>query len=231
LLNLQGCDTNTNHGSSFSRNGKGCNINDMRSEGEIWELAKNITVDTRNDANIKYITAGIPDFDPGTLNNWDKIFNNVGDTKLSENRIVIHCLAGLGRTGSVVLSLMMRDYINTQLLRDNIIYPHMNYGSIQKLLKELILLFDINTESPKIITELFSTDPSNLQLLRARLNCIFYSIAKYHKLPRFMMYQKVPNANDINTVFANVINAKDIDWNTHNFTDFPTSIINAYFRI
>jgi hypothetical protein len=234
LLNLQGCDTNTNHGSNLNHlnpNGKGCNISDMKSEGKIWELAKNITVATQNDANIKYITAGIADFDPGTLNNWDKIFSNVGDTKLSKNKIAIHCLAGLGRTGSVVLSLMMRDVIHPQWLRDNIIYPHINYGSIQDLIKELKLLFDVNPESQKIMVELFDTDPSNLQLLRTRLNCIFYSIAKYHKFQSFSMYHKVPNSYHIDTVFTDVRNFKDIDWDTHSITDFTDTIRNAFFRI
>lgn len=233
LLNLQGCDTNTNHGNNYdylNPDGKGCNIDDMDSEGKIWELTKHITEATQNDTNIKYITAGIADFDPGSLDNWDKIFSNVGDTKSPDNKIVIHCLAGLGRTGSVVLSLLMRDFINPQWLHHNIRFQHLNYGTIQNLIYELKNLFNINTESRKIFNELFDTGDVNRKILRPRINCILYSIAKYYQFNSFSLYNIVPNAFDMDSEFSDMREMSGIDWNTHTHTQIPDIVINAFFK-
>lgn len=232
LLNLHGCDTHTNHGSAYNT-GKGCNRDDMKSEGELWELTKNITQETQRDDDIRYISAGIKDFDPGHISTWDTIFNSVGDTKLEQNRIVVHCLAGMGRTGSVVLALLMRDFIPVQELRQKIHIAHLGYINIRTLIDEIKKIFDTNANSTKIFNELFGiTVPNYLKLLRPRLNCIFYCLAKYHKITSFAMYSKVYNpSNDVDIEFSSPVVTNLLDWNSHSTNDISATENARFFTL
>ena len=232
LLNLQGCDTHTNHGDDYNVSmGKGCNIDDMNSEGELWELTKNITRETQGDNDIRYLSIGIKDFDPGPISTWDTIFNSVGDTKLKQNRIVIHCLAGMGRTGSIVLALLMRDFISVQDLRQKIHVAHLGYINISTLIDEIKKLFDRNANSTKLFNELFGINvPRYLKLLRPRLNCIFYCLAKYHRITSFAMYCKVYNpSNDVDLEFSSPI-LVTLDW-THSTNDISATDNARFFTL
>ena len=233
LLNLHGCDTHSNHGDEFhSVNGLGCNINDMNAEGELWNIAKNITLPTRNDNNIIYISAGIPDFQPGLITTWESIFKGVGDTRLPQNRVTVHCLAGLGRTGSVVLALLMRDFIPVQLLQGRMTVSHLGYANIQSLITELKNLFYNNSNSKKIFNELFALDvPKYLKILRPRLNCIFYCLAQYHNIKQFAMYSKVHNpSNDIALEFSSAV-VGNIDWDIYGTNDISATDNARFFTL
>jgi hypothetical protein len=213
LLNLHGCDT-------YSNTGFDCNKDDINCEGEVWELTKNITQATRRDPNIRYISAGIKDFESGHITLWENIFKNIGNTIDPNNSITIHCLAGRGRTGGVVLALLLRDILPLSFFQSKMHLPHLGFNTIDELIINLETLFDTNQNSRDIFDELFDTQNlTYVRLLRARLNCIFFCIAQYHNISKVCLYCKPVNLQGIYTVEFSLPVVIEIDWSTSSAKD------------
>jgi hypothetical protein len=116
--------------------GVGCNPFDRECEPRMWERARFLTIQQHNetkcgdiqgadkmnlskltDDEIKYLDKGtyydikIKDMTAGGLSSWIEI-STIKDVSKPENSLVVHCLAGAGRTASVMLYLMLRDTMN-----------------------------------------------------------------------------------------------------------------------
>ena len=184
IADLQGCSDAINRHNSRMGIGIGCNPYDRDCEPRMWERARFITIkepkakcdnitatDTLTQDEIdsyqlkkeelNYLDKGlyydikIKDMTAGYFWSWNEI-SKIQDTSLRENSIVVHCLAGAGRTGSVLLYLLMRDsgkilspegeqgyYKN---LRDRLAKPHFGLNNIAEVIGVLRTYF-VNNQS------------------------------------------------------------------------------------
>jgi protein-tyrosine phosphatase len=186
--------------------GVGCNPFDRECEPRMWERARFLTIqqhketkcgyiqgaDKMNlskltDDEIKYLDEGtyydikIKDMTAGGLSSWIDI-STIKDVSRPKNTIVVHCLAGAGRTGSVLLYLLMRDtgnilnamekqrYITE--IKDKLAMPHFGLNNIAEVVGVLRAYFVNNSDNVKFATkELFKIgsrimDEGTEQMLR-----------------------------------------------------------------
>jgi hypothetical protein len=113
IISLQGCP-NTYHdpvrGDVLPDNCEGSipgSPLDNNYEKNVWMGLKRMTSVTENDPNITFINdCQIPDFQAGSLITWTTLGNfNYNDPN---QKTLIHCLAGFGRTGSALLMIMFK---------------------------------------------------------------------------------------------------------------------------
>ena len=182
-----------------------CNPYDRGAEREMFELAlkvllnKNI-IDKKIKREYKNIK-DIVDMTAGSILAW----NQINDLPIasSENRMIIHCFAGKGRTGTTLLFLRLRD-INDIDIVSRLNKEHFGYSNITDLIKNLSELFNPKMSSKnqeeaennldinywkEVIKEVFKIEQTwHIQLLRQRLNRIFYFLAKSYKVKTFYIY-------------------------------------------
>ena len=84
---------------------------DFTHEETAWDGLKGLTETTLQDPNITYINCQITDMTAGTAFTWEALSKL--DFNDPEQRTLVHCYAGLGRTGSVFLYVMFKHYMNT----------------------------------------------------------------------------------------------------------------------
>jgi len=134
IADIQGCADAINRHNYRMDKGVGCNPIDRECETRMWERARFLTIQQQkpetecsdiekdNKMNLSKLTAKeigyldkgtyydikIKDMTAGSLSSWIEI-STINDISRRENSIVVHCLAGAGRTGSVLLYLLMRD--------------------------------------------------------------------------------------------------------------------------
>ena len=178
-----------------------CNPYDISIEREMFDLV----IKWRNKQELlykprKYINIrGYVDMTPGSYLAWHKI-SEIPDTTI--NRTLIHCYAGLGRTGSVLLFLLLRDQYNVFNLQQ----PHFNARDILSLIDNLSKLFEYDLTNynrrEDIVYELFNTTNFiRICILQQRLNRIFFFLAKNKKLPYFYLYRYIdPDPNIIDNI-------------------------------
>lgn len=197
IVDLQDCKGGTNKQHYDMANGIGCNPYDRDCEEVVYEKAKELTLeqtevrcisgkhlDKLSDdikdslvltlAQLDYLKKGayynIPmqDMTAGYMASWEKI-SEIKDTSKKENSIVIHCLAGKGRTGSVMLYLILRDFCkifkdenknseNEIELKNRLAKPHFGYNDIIELINGLTTYFTLNGNTyntEAVISEVF----------------------------------------------------------------------------
>lgn len=186
-----------------------CNPYDRGAEHEMFDLAVKVlhTVKdkkekkiNRNYKNIKDIV----DMTAGTILAWKEISEL--PVASSENRMIIHCYAGKGRTGTTLLFLRLRD-INDIDIVSRLNKQHLGYSNIIDLINNLSELFnpkkfrmssqiqeeaennlDINYWK-EVKKEVFKIEQIwHIKLLRQRLNRIFYFLAKSYNVQVFYLY-------------------------------------------
>jgi hypothetical protein len=140
IADLHGCGDGINRQNPRMNDGIGCNPYDRNCELLMWEKARLLTLTqpetkctnikaTRtlpqaviDDYQLKpdelkhlekgiYYDIKIKDMTAGYFWSWNEI-SKIKDISRPENSIVVHCLAGAGRTASVMLYLMLRDTMN-----------------------------------------------------------------------------------------------------------------------
>jgi len=123
---------------------------------------------------------------------------------------------GNGRTGSVLLYLLLRDskkipkYLN---LINRLHKPHLGYKDIFELFDKLTSLFDDIYLVESVVDELFNvTDWGRIRLLRQRLNRIFFFLAKKHKISHVCVYLDIPPKPDIIKKIKRELVRKYPDW-------------------
>ena len=197
IADLQGCADAINRHNHRMNIGVGCNPYDRECEPLIWERARFLTISQQpetkctnivkshkltqkeiddyqlQDEEIGYLDKGtyydikIKDMTAGYLSSWIEI-SAIKDVSQPENSIVLHCLAGAGRTGSVLLYLLMRDTGNSLRsdvekreayyteLKDKLAKPHFGLNNIAEVVGVLSAYFVNKSRSVKFATrELF----------------------------------------------------------------------------
>ena len=79
-------------------------------EGQTWLDLKNKFEVNRDDPSIEYIPILVEDMTPGTLETWSEL-NMYEDFNSKDKSTIIHCLAGMGRTGSAFLFYILRYFL------------------------------------------------------------------------------------------------------------------------
>jgi len=203
FIDLQDCEGGTYEIAQNAR--MNCNPYDRGAERDMFNLAvkfllNNKKIDTgitREHKNIKDIV----DMTAGSLLAWNEI-NNL-PVATSDNRMIFHCFAGKGRTGTTLLFLRLRDVNNNNFnIKSRLNNTHFGYNTIIDLLNNLKDLFDPlkmsyqNNENnldinfwKEVKREVFKTKEIwHIKLLRQRLNRIFYFLAKKNKVNTFYLY-------------------------------------------
>lgn len=169
-----------------------CNPYDLSGERDMFDLAVKV-MKTRGR---KYINVkGYVDMRSGSYSAWLEI-SKIPDTSVYET--LVHCYMGRGRTGSVLLFLLLRDFKGIDKYIDLIEYrlrkPHLGYDNINELHDIIMKLFDKNRIVDNVFVELFNVeDMKHIRLLRQRLNRIFFFLAKKHKVSHVCLYQHIPS--------------------------------------
>lgn len=194
IADLHGCSSGTNKLNSRISLGIGCNPYDRECEYLMWEAAKKLILAqpeskcndmkpyaymTQKDIDDllltseeldylnhgKYYDIKMEDMTAGFLWSWNEI-SKIKDTSKKENSIIVHCLAGAGRTGSVMLYLILRD-IRHYLppadrdaydveLREKLAQEHFGFSNFKEaisFLKAYFVNYNSNIENAK--SELF----------------------------------------------------------------------------
>ena len=187
LYLLQRCDIKNFidlHDCEGITNTSECNPYDLSVGRDMFDLAvKVMKTRGRQYINVK----GYVDMRSGSYSAWLSI-SKIPDTSVYET--LVHCYMGKGRTGSVLLFLLLRDYKNIEYkLRE----PHLGYKSIFELSDALVALFDDNDTVNDVVDELFNvSDMKHIRLLRQRLNRIFFFLAKKRKVSHVCLYRDIP---------------------------------------
>jgi hypothetical protein len=155
----------------------------------------------------------IPDMDVGGLKQWKEILTNETGGWIEfdkpEEATLIHCLAGMGRTGSILLFIALREYL--KLHSDEIVEmltkPYFKFETMEEYiewLKGLMISFleiDESAENENVkqkikrfkinylTDELFNTDKQPTKLLLAkRLNIIKIFLKLYFVQNYILLY-------------------------------------------
>jgi len=195
-----------------------CNPYDRSAEREMFDLAIKVLIKNKKiEANIKREYKNIKDIvdmTAGTILAWKEISELPVAT--IDNRTIIHCYAGKGRTGSVLLFLRLRDGENEQIIKARLKNPHFGYRDILELIEKFKKLFNSDPRDneleeildknfwKKVVEEVFNTKTFfHIKLLRQRLNRIFYFLAKKYDINEFYLYTRVTPKN---IIFQQIIN-------------------------
>jgi hypothetical protein len=202
FVDLQDCSGGTNKGNKRMSSGIGCNPYDRDAERLMWKNTVTNLLTRKQLDNSTYYSIEYEDMTAGKPGSWD-IIADIGDISQPSNNTVVHCLAGAGRTGSVLLFLLMRDFhrvlpFDAQLaydteLKTNLALPYLGYKNIKELIKILELFFinndDVNVDY--VIEELFNVQSQAMaSLLRQRINRIFFFLAKHFNVNEFYTYAR-----------------------------------------
>ena len=220
IVDLHDCENGTNHEHPKIAKGIGCNPYDRQCEREIWELAVSTQKTIDPSFNSKYYNViGYEDMRSGSLFAWDKI-STIDNILEPSNSVVIHCFAGAGRTGSVMLYLLLRDFPNyDNVFIKRFAIPHFGYNNIKEFMIYCIKFFKNKSNDIRfMITELFKFSELMLaSLLRQRINRILFFLARHYNISNFYTYNR-PNKVVINLPddeFSNPI-LNTIDWGSFN---------------
>ena len=217
IVDLHNCANATNREHPRIADGIGCNPYDRNCEPEIWEFAKDTVKAIDPTFNSKYYNViGYKDMRAGSLSAWE-IISTIEDIKEPLNSIVIHCYAGAGRTGSVMLFLILRDFpkINKEFFEQRFTKPHFGYSNITEFIKICIKIFTNDTSEVIFMKgELFKISTiMYASLFRQRINRIFFFLAKACNVNKFYTYER-PTIDIVNLPddeFSNPV-SHTIDW-------------------
>jgi len=229
IVDLHNCANATNREHPFMSYSIGCNPYDRYCEPEIWELANEIVKKVDPSFNTKYYNViGYKDMRAGSLSAWE-IISTIKDTKEPSNSVVIHCFAGAGRTGSVMLFLLLRDFPkNQKYFKQRFAIVHFGYKDINEFIKACINFFtNKNSKVSFMKRELFKISTMMYaSLLRQRINRIFFFLAKNYNVNKFYTYE-IPNDVVVNLPDDEFSNPQlhTIDWEQYDSGTFDKNSV------
>jgi protein tyrosine phosphatase len=189
LIDLQGCHLPNSNKPHELYPTRGCNGNNPEIEMNTWREVKNVFSDTRTNPNIGSVHIPYIDLSPGTIDVWQQIsvLPNTNTTTA-----VVHCLAGYGRTASVILFLTLRDndeyrdYVRKHI---NVPYWGMSIENWGQFINDA-LISPIQRDEFAYMEDLESTTTFIM-----RINYIIYYLAKIWNIPQVVAYRR-PIKND-----------------------------------
>jgi protein tyrosine phosphatase len=204
IVDLQDCNSGINGGHPMITKGVGCNLFDRNCEIDMWALAIATSDVSPPPNNAKYYGIEYADMSAGTLRTWNAI-STIKNIKGENNKLVVHCLAGAGRTGSVILYLLMRDSQpkESNSIKEDISKLYFGCDSIPKFIETKLLpyftvvdddvLIDNRYFIKHMIAELFELgekkdDIDRIILFRKRLNFIIVFLAREFDITEFVTY-------------------------------------------
>lgn len=177
---------------------------DLNYERRIWNSLKQLSLVHSEDAQIEFVDHKIVDMRAGTMTTWIELSNY--DFNDPNQSTLIHCLAGFGRTTSVLLFICLDQFYSIDENIKLIFEPHLGYNSpdpthvnngFEMLLNSVAKLYsaleiDISVEKIRFDTnrmfdEFMKVDTNGVirlslvNLLIARMNYIIICLANKHK--------------------------------------------------
>jgi hypothetical protein len=216
------------------------NKDNLRDDNNGFITLNETSVTSVTSVTPKYYSIQYKDMTPGSLLTWDAISKIEKGLNNKENSIVIHCLAGAGRTGSVMLYLLMRDYYLlyndsgkenykvylTDLLNSKL-FGCNSVEDLKILLRQYFIIMDTEEDKENALSvrcmlhELTDTSFDKMKsgtrasLFRQRLNRIIFFLAREFDIKKFKTYiSTVPNGNVVTSTTGNIeeefINENDV---------------------
>ena len=248
IISLQGCDVedgvSTDNCQGFLYPNK--TKIDKKYESRIWNALKEVSLLHSEDTNIEFVNHKIVDMTAGNLTEWRVLYNY--DYKNKDQITLIHCLAGFGRTGSILFLIWLKQYYENPDITENVSTPYLGYSNGSIMITTLTLLFnrvlfldddtnngicneDIKSFDPKLIMEELTNIRDRdgkvslhlVNLLIVRMNYIRICLGIGFKVTKIFLYPKKSNSNiNFDGIFLNPqeIDISDLDGILQN----PTNI-------
>lgn len=230
IVDLQDC-VNTNLYHPDLERGIGCNPYDISSSEEVYNMVMSAIVPHKPKRYHRVVNYF--DMSPGLPSAWDKI-SKIENTTKEENSVVIHCLGGKGRSGSVLLFLFLRDNIVEADVKERLGRPHFGFADINDFIYNMMqLLFneaahplnpqtdssiedkmDASSEIFKIAREKVSGGITASRLLRQRINRILFYLAKDKKVDTYYNYGFPSKGKTYNDEFDYPVE-RTVDWSEY----------------
>ena len=232
IVDLQDCvNTNVEHPDLAS--GIGCNPYDRTSSEDVYSLVMS-AIEPHKPKRYHRITNYF-DMSSGFPSAWYNI-SKIDKTTDKENSVVIHCLGGKGRSGSVLLYLFLRDNIIDADMKKALAVPHLGYQDISHFMLNMnTLLFyepdtPLNPTTPEILdskedasNEIFKIGSSRKttggitvsRLFRQRLNRIFFFLARDKRVSTFYNYACPAKRGDTYIHEFNYPTVRTVDWDEY----------------
>lgn len=167
--------------------GIGCNPYDRQAQLEMWGKAVSAIYPEKPNT-LYYGIEGYEDMFAGSAGAWESI-SKLKDVKDPSNSVVIHCLAGAGRTGSVVFYLLLRDYFASAETIERLQQSYYGYRNISEFIEAYKSLFGTALDIEHMKKEFFDAiKVASATRLRQRLNRIFFHLAKEFKVNTFYTF-------------------------------------------
>jgi len=195
---------------------------DKNYESRIWNALKEVSLLHSQDTNIEFVNHKIVDMTAGNLTEWLALYKY--DYTDPKQITLIHCLAGFGRTGSILFLIWLKHYyITNSGIIENISKSHLGYSNGSVMITTLTTLFNsdlfldndtnngecqkrIDLFHPKSITEELINIKGRdgkvslylVNLLIVRMNYILICLGlgfKGEDVTTIFLYQKISNPN------------------------------------
>ena len=198
IVDLHDC-SKTNVYDLYLKFGVGCNPYDTHSSHIVYNSVMDAI---EPDMPKRYHSiSNYFDMSPGCISAWKQI-SRIPKTTEPNNSVVVHCLAGKGRTGSVILYLFMRDYLIDATTIRRLAKPHFGYHSIDEFIYSMnnIVFNDASTDVYSLSKQSASREifkvasPKNprgisvARLFRQRFNRIVFFLARDKDVSTFYNY-------------------------------------------
>jgi hypothetical protein len=232
IVDLQDCVGTNTSGHPDMALGIGCNPYDISCSEDVYYKvisSVNPVVPPRYHRISTYF-----DMSAGFPSAWLDIYR-IYNTNDKNNSVVVHCLGGKGRTGSVLLYLYMRD--NIPDVRRRLTEPHFGYNDIAEFIFNMNqLLFNEQTTAQEqqnkneASREVFkiggklALGQSVSRLLRQRVNRILFYLARGNRIGSFYMYECPTGGTSPNDEFRNIV-LQVVDWDLYDRGGYNNDMI------
>lgn len=223
IISLQGCDIDDGR-IAMNCYGRISPLEfDTNYESRMWNEMKGMYKETHENDYIDFKNHKIHDYTAGSLTTWSEIFNY--NYYNPNQKTLIHCLAGFGRTGSILLMIFMYNYYNNHSeKRVDLSEPFLGYPTGFDLFMELNAMFfeaieldtsvengEVNVDiarfdTANIVKEVFDiSDYSHANLCITRINYIRILIGLAFEKSDIFLYQLWPEGTDYNVINCETI--------------------------